>query len=391
VIDSSRIIRTLLELLAIPSPSGFTDEIVHYVGRTLTEIGVNYELTRRGTIRARLPGGRGPARAVVTHVDTIGAMVRSIRDDGRLMVAPIGHWSSRFAEGARVTLFSEHGAYRGCLLPMLDWGVSRDAGVEAVPLDWDHVELRLEEAVFNAEDVRKLGIEIGNFIALESRPEVLENGYIVGRNIDNKAGTAAVLEMLHHVVESGISLSHDTYVLFTVNETTGGGMGSAILPEVSELLTVDFESIAPVEKSPFKRVTLASGDASGPYDYHLTEHLHRLADDAEIPLQQKYLRAFHSDAAAALVAGHDVRTAVIAYAGDATHSVERTHIESLTNVVRMLEAYATSEPTFARDAELTTVANFSRQIDTRKLPRPSAAAPDAASVIEKGTDFSSSD
>ncbi|MGR8947297.1 MAG: osmoprotectant NAGGN system M42 family peptidase [Gammaproteobacteria bacterium] len=387
MINAERITRTLLELLAIPSPSGFTDEIVHYVGKSLDDMGVSYDLTRRGTIRARLPGGSDRlARAVVTHVDTIGAMVRYIRDDGRLLLAPIGHWSSRFGEGARVTLFSDEKAYRGCLLPTLDWGVSRDDGVDEVPHDWDHLELRLEEAVFSADDVRRLGVEVGNFIALDSHPEVLENGYIIGRNLDNKAGTAAVLETLHHLVESGTTVTHDTYVLFTVTETTGGGMGTAILPEVSELLTVDFESVEPTEKSPFKRVTLASGDASGPYDYHLTEHLHKLAEQDNIPLQQKYLRAYHSDAAAALIAGHDVRTAVIAYAGDASHSVERTHIESLTNVVRLLTAYATSEPTFAEDAELTTVDDFSHQIDSSSLPRSVGLAPDAITVLEHGPD-----
>jgi len=384
MIDPKRITSTLLDLLALHSPCGFTDEVVHYVSKELESIGVDYELTRRGNIRARLPGREpGPARAVVTHVDTIGAMVRFIRDDGRILVAPIGYWSSRLAEGARVTVFSESGAFRGCLLPMVEWGVSRDHGVESVPQDWDHVELRLEEAVFNAQDIRKLGIEVGNFIALDSHPEVLENGYIIGRNLDNKAGTAAVIETLRHIIEEKIELTHDTYVLFTNTETTGGGMGGAVLPEVSELVTVDFASVKSTEKSPFKRVTLASADASGPYDYHLTAHLYDLAAEKHIPLQQKYLKAFHSDTAAALIAGHDVRTAVLAYAGDASHSVERTHIESLTNLVRILEAYVTSAPTFARDRELTTVKEFSHQIDSESLPRSGPEMPDTASVIDR--------
>lgn len=384
MIDPKRITSTLLDLLAVHSPCGFTDEVVHYVAKQLASIGVDYELTRRGNIRARLPGHkRGPARAVVTHVDTIGAMVRFIRDDGRILVAPIGHWSSRLAEGARVTVFSESGVFRGCLLPMVEWGVSRDHGVESVPQDWDHVELRLEEAVFNAKDIRNLGIEVGNFIALDSHPEVLENGYIVGRNLDNKAGTAAVIETLRHLTEEKIDLTHDTYVLFTISETTGGGMGGAVLPEVSELVTVDFASVKSTEKSPFKRVTLASADASGPYDYHLTAHLYDLAAEKGIPLQQKYLKAFHSDTAAALIAGHDVRTAVLAYAGDASHSVERTHIESLTNLVRILEAYVTSAPTFARDRALTTVKEFSHQIDSGSLPRSGPEMPDTAAVIDR--------
>jgi len=381
MIDEKRIKATVLDLLEIPSPCGFTDEIVRYVSRALRDVGVEHELTRRGTIRARIPGTEAtPARAVVTHVDTIGAMVRFIGNEGRLQVAPIGHWSSRFAEGARVTVFSEGGTFRGCLLPMVEWGVSRDHGVESVPQDWEHIELRLDEPVYTADDVRDLGIEIGDFIALDSHPEVLANGYIIARNLDNKAGTSAVIELVRHLTEAGIRPSHDTYILFTITETIGAGMGGAVLPEVSELLTVDFASLKSNEKSPFKRVTLASGDASGPYDFHLTAHLHQIAERERIPFQQRYLKAFHSDAAAALVAGNDVRTAVIAYAGDASHSVERTHIDSLVNVARLLEAYMVSEPTFAKDEPLTNVEDFSRQIDADKLPQ-AAEVPDLSAVM----------
>lgn len=385
MIDAGRMIRTLVELLSIPSPCGFTDEVVHYVSSRLRELGVEHELTRRGTIRARLPGQDAePARAVVTHVDTIGAMVRMIRADGRIQVAPIGHWSSRFAEGARVTVFGRDKAYRGCLLPCVEWGVSRDQDVETVPQDWDHIELRLEEAVFNPADVDALGIEVGDFIALDSHPDVLDNGYIVGRNLDNKAGTAAVLELIRHLKEENLRPTNDTYVLFTITETIGAGMGGAVLPEVSELLTVDFASVRSEEKTPFKRVTLATGDASGPYDFHLTAHLLAIAEQAGIPIQQKYLKAFHSDAASALVAGHDVRTAVVAYAGDASHSVERTHVDSLVNLVRLLETYVTSAPTFAGDAPMTSVERFSRQFSSDQLPH-TAQVPDTASVIATRT------
>jgi putative aminopeptidase FrvX len=113
MIDRNTLSRVLLDVLAIPSPCGFTDEVIRYLAAELDRLDVDYDITRRGTIRARLPGaerpeqGDGTARAIVNHVDSIGAMVRRIRADGRLEVAPIGYWSSRFAEGARVTLFSE--------------------------------------------------------------------------------------------------------------------------------------------------------------------------------------------------------------------------------------------------------------------------------------------
>jgi len=385
--DREQLRATLLELLAIPSPSGFTNEVSRYICSRLAAMGVEYDITRRGTVRARLPGTAAaedePARAVVNHVDTIGAMVRRIMPDGRLLVAPIGYWSSRFAEGVRVTVFAETAVYTGTLLPTVTWGVSRDAGVSEVASDWDHIELRLDEPVLNEAATRALGIEVGDFVAINSRPEVLDNGYIVGRNIDNKAGAAAVLVAIHRVVEQQFTLPGDLYFLFTVTETVGSGGGSAILPEVSELVTVDFASVPASEALSYDSLTIAYGDVAGPYDYHLTAHLQQLADDNEIPCQRRVLAASHNDAAAALAAGHDVRTAVVAYAGDATHSVERTHFSSLENMVRLLISYMCSEPTFAHDTSTTTVSDFSHQIDADRLPARAESELDAVEVIRR--------
>jgi peptidase M42 family hydrolase len=387
VIERTQLQSTLLELLAIPSPSGFTDEVIRYVCCQLESMGVSYDMTRRGTVRARLPGGGStqgePARAVVNHVDTIGAMVRRIKPDGRLLVAPIGYWSSRFAEGTRVTVFAENAVYTGTLLPTVTWGIHRDEGVATVPADWDHLELRLDQPVLDEAGTRALGIEVGDFIACDSRPEVLDSGYIVGRNIDNKAGVAAVLEAIRYIVEKKLVLPSDIYILFTVTETVGSGAGSAILPEVSELVTVDFASVPASEALTFDSLTIAYGDASGPYDYHLTAHLQELANDSDIPCQRRVLAASHNDAAAALAAGHDVRTAVVAYAGDATHSVERTHFSSLENMARLLVSYMCSEPTFAHDTSTTTMSDFSHQIDADRMPSRAGTELDAVDVIRR--------
>ncbi|PBD27971.1 osmoprotectant NAGGN system M42 family peptidase, partial [Pseudomonas aeruginosa] len=72
--DLNYLQRVLLEMLAIPSPTGFTDTIVRYVAEQLDELGVPFEMTRRGTIRATLQGRLNtPDRAVSAHLDTIGA------------------------------------------------------------------------------------------------------------------------------------------------------------------------------------------------------------------------------------------------------------------------------------------------------------------------------
>ena len=118
-IDSGYLRKTLETLLSIPSPSGYTDQIARWCGEELGRLGVEYELTRRGAIRARLKGKKSqPARAIISHIDTLGAQVARLQDNGRVSVIPIGHWSSRFAEGARCTLFTRQGSYRGTILPL---------------------------------------------------------------------------------------------------------------------------------------------------------------------------------------------------------------------------------------------------------------------------------
>ena len=118
-IDQSYVLDTLLKLLRIPSPSGFTDRVVNFMCDELEQLGVDFELTRRGAIRANLKGRQAsPDRAVVAHLDTLGAMVKGLKANGRVEVVPVGHWNARFAEGARVTLFADLGTHRGTLLPL---------------------------------------------------------------------------------------------------------------------------------------------------------------------------------------------------------------------------------------------------------------------------------
>ncbi|HKL25738.1 MAG TPA: hypothetical protein VJ910_05875, partial [Desulfuromonadales bacterium] len=88
-IDVEYLCDMLETLLNIPSPTGFTDEIVQVTGRELERLGIPFELTRRGAIRAHLPGKlQQPDRALVVHLDTTGAMVKNLKENGRLELAP---------------------------------------------------------------------------------------------------------------------------------------------------------------------------------------------------------------------------------------------------------------------------------------------------------------
>lgn len=358
--------RVLLEMLAIPSPTGFTDTIVRYVAEQLTELGIPFELTRRGTIRATLKGRRySPDRAVSAHLDTIGAIVREIHGNGRIGLAPVGCWSSRFAEGSRVSVFTDQGVLRGSVLPLMASGHAFNTQVDQLPISWEHIELRLDAMTTSLAETRALGVEVGDFVAFDPLPEFTESGHISARHLDDKAGVACLLAALKAVVDSGREPYIDCHPIFTITEETGSGAAAALPWDVSEFVGIDIAPVAPGQQSSEHAVTVALQDSGGPYDYHLSRHLLRQAEKHGIPVRRDLFRYYHSDAQSAVTAGYDIRTALVAFGCDATHGYERTHIDGLAALTRLIAAYLLSPPVFASDAkpDEASLERFSHQLE----------------------------
>lgn len=362
-IDAGYLQDFLKQLLAIPSPTGYTDPIVRFVTRELERLGLEVELTRRGAIRAIRPGAeeRG-ARAIVSHLDTLGAQVKLLKDNGRLALVPIGHWSSRFAEGARATVFTEKGGYRGTILPLKASGHTFDSEVDQLPVDWDHIEMRIDALARNAEDINRLGVEIGDIIAIDPAPEFLDNGFIVSRHLDNKAGVAVMLAALKALQDSKAETPVDIHFLFTIAEEVGVGASSILTHNVASMVTVDNGTTAPGQNSDEFGVTIAMADQTGPFDYHLTRKLVELCRSDDIRYQKDVFRHYRSDSASAVEAGADVRTALITFGVDASHGYERIHMHALRSLAELISSYVVSPVAIPRDFEETAgVKGFTRQ------------------------------
>lgn len=382
-IDLTYLSEKLEELLEIPSPTGFTDEVVHFVCAELDRLGVFYELTRRGAIRAHLKGKKSkPARAFVSHLDTLGAQVKSLKDNGRLELVPIGCWSARFAEGARVTVFSDSGAYRGTILPLKASGHTFNTGVDEMPVGWEYVELRVDAYARSKDDLEKLGLEVGDLIGIDPQPEFLDNGFIVSRHLDNKAGVAVMLTALKAFLDAEVTPTVDLYWLFTIAEETGHGATSILPPEVASLVAIDNGTSAPGQNSEEFGVTIAMGDETGPFDYHLTRKIAELCKENAIKHQKDVFRYYRSDAASAVEAGADVRTALITFGIDASHGYERIHMHALRSLAELATAYATSPVRIKRDAaEFSDLKGFTHQPteDAEQALNPDTEEPESES------------
>jgi peptidase M42 family hydrolase len=354
-IDMEYVALVMRELLEIPSPSGRTDHVTQYVGERLDALGLPSVLTRRGTIKSTLEGRRSQAtRAVVVHTDTIGCMVRSLKENGRLEVKPVGTHSARFAEGAHVRIFTDDldAVITGQVLPLKASGHRYNDDVDLQGVGWELVEVRVDEPVADVAGLRALGIDVGDFVAMVSEPQLLPSGYVKARHLDDKAGVAAVLGAFKAVVDAGIRVPVTAHLLVTCTEEIGHGASHGVDPEVAEIVSVDAAVVAPGQQSREDAATVAMGDGVGPFDYHLTRKLTALAAEHGVDAVRDVFDHYRSDVAAALEAGAHARVALLGFGVDATHGHERTHLDGLEHLAQLVTLYLQSDLVFPEwDAE----------------------------------------
>lgn len=362
-IDMDYVVDVMRRLLETPSPSGHTDLIVLRACEELGKLGIPHQLTRRGAIRATLNERQTEAdRAIVAHLDTLGAIVKRIRENGRLDVVMIGHWAARSAEGARVTIFSDHGkTFRGQILPLKASGHTFGEAVDKQEASWSNLEIRVDERTSSRAETEALGINVGDHVAIDPAPEFTENGFVCSRHLDDKAGVAAMFGAAKAIMDSGIELPVDCHLLLTISEEVGVGASHVLHGDIAEMVSVDNGTVAPGQNSSEYGATIAMQDSSGPFDWHLSRNLIGLCKEHGIEHSRDVFRFYRSDGAAALEAGNDIRNALVCFGCDASHGYERVHLDSVEAVAKLLTLYMQSPLVSPRDnAELAPAENFPR-------------------------------
>jgi peptidase M42 family hydrolase len=348
-IDEEYLRDVLLELLRTPSPSGRTDVVMQLIGDHLAALGVPTTVTRRGVLRATLDGAiSDTSRAVAVHADTIGCMVKRLKDTGRLEVVPIGTHSARFAEGAHVTVFVDDLTrfHTGTVLPLKSSGHNYGDDVDTQGVGWHYVEVRLDEPVESRDDVARLGVQVGDFVAIDAAPQITPNGYVKSRHLDDKAGVAACLAAIKALTDHGVAPPVTAHLLVTIGEEVGMGATHGLDDQVAELVAVDNAVVSPGQESREDTVNIGMLDSTGPFDYHLTRRLINLCERTDIPYRRDIYRYYRSDAAPAVESGLECRTALIGFGVESSHGHERSHLTGIRRVAELLTAYLSSPLTF---------------------------------------------
>lgn len=343
-IDLKYTVDRLLELLNTPSPSGNTYKVMSKVAGWFDQLGVDYTYTNKGQIIATLKGENDEQHRLLTaHVDTLGAMVRSITPDGMLKLVNIGGFRWNSVEGEYCQIETSTGkVYTGTIQTIKPTvHVYHDMGT--IERSAENMVVRIDEKVKNADDVRALGIEVGDFVSFDPRAVVTESGFIKSRHIDDKASVAILLGVIKALKDNHIVLPYTTHFLISNNEEIGYGGNSNIPSQVVEYLAVDMGAIGADLTTDEYCVSICALDSSGPYHKQFRQKLVDLAKENQIYYHIDIYPHYGSDASAAIRAGFDIKHALIGPGVHASHSQERTHKEALDNTAKLILAYLQSK------------------------------------------------
>lgn len=343
-ISTDYLTRTLVDLLNTPSPTGDTEYATSFIQGELESMGVPTERTTKGALLAHLDGLREDRpRALTAHVDTLGAMVRQIKPNGRLLLTALNglNWPTVESEGVWVATRSGR-QVRGSLVYANGAAhVNREA--TSGPRNDDTLEVRLDERTTRAEETRLLGIEVGDFVYFDPRVEVSEAGFIRSRFLDDKACVAAALAAVKALTGAGVTPAQQTTLLISNYEEVGHGGRDGLPADLTELVVLDMACIGNGLQGDEFHCSLCVKDSSGPYSKNLSDKLRGLADRRGIDLRTDVYPYYSSDGSVYWRTGGKAEVALIGPGVDTSHGYERTHIEALVDTARLIAEYLIEE------------------------------------------------
>lgn len=344
-INTQDMLNFLVDLLNIPSPTGYTEKAISFIEETFSQFPhLNMTRTNKGSLIIKWDGESSePPRALTAHTDTLGGMVKEIKSNGRLEITKLGGLLLNGVETEGCWVFTQSGEkIRGSFM-INDSSVHvYGAKTNKTKRREDTMEIRLDARTSSAEETYELGIQVGDFIAFDPRVE-LTNGFIRSRFLDDKAGIAAIFAAIASTTEASLKPARPVYILISNFEEVGHGAPAGLSSDISELIAIDMAAIGKGQSSDEFHASICVKDSSGPYHHELSNHLRKLADENGIPHKVDIYPYYGSDASAAMRAGANFATALIGPGVDASHNYERTHTDALIATAQWIMAYILSE------------------------------------------------
>jgi putative aminopeptidase FrvX len=340
-VNYDQLFKTIEELVLHHSPSGVEGEIDQLLLRRFKALGVETWQDKAGNVIAKIPGQDSQQRVAITaHKDEIGAIVKTVGDEGCVEVRRLGGafpWV--YGEGV-VDLLGDKQTISG-ILSFGSRHVSHESPQkvqqEDVPVRWEDAWI---ETKCTTAELEEAGVRSGTRMVIgkhRKRPVRLKD-YIASYTLDNKASVAILLALAEQLKTP----AYDTYLVASAKEEVGA-IGALYFTQNQPLDALIALEICPL--SPEYPIAdgaspvLLSQDGYGIYDEGLNGELRQAADAIALSLQLATITGFGSDASIAMKFGHVARAACLSFPTQNTHGYEIAHLGAIANCIHLLYTY----------------------------------------------------
>ena len=286
-------------------------------------------------------GGEDETDALLleAHTDTLGAMVAEIKGSGRLRLTNLGGMRAENAEAENLRIRTRSGKVFEGTCQLVNASVHVNGSYADTKRSFDTVEAVIDEDVKSADDVRALGIEVGDMVCFEPRTRITESGYIKSRFLDDKLSVGVLLGLAKYLSDTNSRPQRRTYVHVTVYEEVGHGGAGSVPDGVTEAISVDMGCVGEGLSCTEKQVSICAKDSGGPYSYALVSRLIEAAKSAGADYAVDVYPHYGSDVEATLSAGSDIRHGLIGPGVYASHGYERSHLDGVYNTLALLTSF----------------------------------------------------
>lgn len=325
------------KILEIPSPSGYTKNVINFLAEECKQRKLDYHITNKGNLIIEMKGKSSYTIGLSGHVDTLGAMVRSINPDGTLKFSVVGGPILPTYDGEYCYIITRNDKiFSGTFLSNSPAShVYKDA--KTLPRNEENMHVRIDEKVKSKEDVKRLGIGAGDFIVVEPKTTITDSGFIKSRFLDDKISVAILFSLIDYLLENKVELKYNLKFIISTYEEVGHGATS--IPEVDELIAVDMGCIGEDLSCTEYDVSICPKDGFSPYDFDITNKLIEIAKKEKLNYAVDIYPYYSSDVSAALRGGNNIRGGLIGPGVSASHGMERTHLNAVHNTLNLLINY----------------------------------------------------
>lgn len=332
-------------------PSGREHDVRRIVIDMLKESADKLWIDSIGNVIAVKKGRTGNSRLMIAaHMDEVGMFVTHIEDSGFLRVQPIGGISERAIVFQRVTVKTKDGkVYRGVIGLKPPHAVKPEESRQVPEVR----ELFVDVGASSKEEVRSMGIDVGDIAVLDRDVIRIGGTRITGKAFDDRAGMAVAIKAFQSIENNDI----DVYLVLTVQEEVGlkGARTAAFAIDPHAALAIDttvandipgasqHEWCTSLGKGP--AIKVADGRSASGIIVHkeIVDKLVEIANALKIPYQLEILSGGTTDASAIQLNREGVPTGAVSVPTRYLHSsVEMVDLNDIANAIKLIKGFSES-------------------------------------------------